>query len=219
MDLYASTQSAKCERYFARGGAEACEVQWPPVSLKASAVCVFGDARVVKLGPDENVWVCAPLSVVRQAVAAFMEMNMMGTVVVPDWEDQPWNLFLRQRAVASTPLPWSKQSPTMADSASHGDDSHGVNKWGFRAFRVDNTGGRAALSAEGVVREDIPSAPSRSRLTLADPAEECGGRRLSRILLQLGRPLRVLGLCSSIYHLVAHPVGGEIFSARGEAGW
>ena len=71
-------------------------------------LCASGDARVVKLGPDENVWVCPPLSVVHQAVAAFMEMNTRGTVVVPDWEDQPWYLFLRQRAVASTPLPWSK---------------------------------------------------------------------------------------------------------------
>ena len=38
VDLYASTQSAKCERYCARGGAVACEVQWPPVSPTASAV-------------------------------------------------------------------------------------------------------------------------------------------------------------------------------------
>jgi hypothetical protein len=195
VDLYASTQSAKCERYCARGGAVACEVQWPPVSPTASAVCI-GDARVVKLGPDENVWVCPPLSVVHQAVAAFMEMRTLGTVVVPDWVDQPWYLYLRQRSVASTPLPWSRQSPTMVDSVSHGDDSHGVNKWGFRAFLVDNRGGRAALNAEGVVRHDIPSAPSRSRLTLTDPAEECGGRRLSRILL--GRPLRVLDLCSGL---------------------
>jgi hypothetical protein len=110
-------------------------------------VCI-GDARVVKLGPDENVWVCPPLSVVHQAVAAFMEMNTRGTVVVSDWEDQPWYLFLRQRAVASTPLPWSKQSPTMVDSVSHGDDSHGVNKWGFRAFLVDNREGRAASNVK-----------------------------------------------------------------------
>ena len=108
---------------------------------------------------------------------------------MPDWEDQPWYVYLMQRSVASTPLLWSRQSPTMADSVSHGDDSRGVNKWGFRAFLVDNREGRAALNAEGVVRKDIPSAPSRSSLTLTDPTEECRGRRLSRILL--GRPLRV----------------------------
>ena len=84
----------------------------------------------------------------------------------------------------------------MVDSVSHGDDSHGVNKWGFRAFLVDNREGRAASNAEGVVRNDLLPAPSRSKLALADPAEECGGRRLSRILL--GRPLRVLDLCSGL---------------------
>ena len=130
---------------------------------------------------------------------AFMEMETLGTVVVPDWEDQPWYLYLRHRSVASTPLPWSRQSPTMVDCC-HGSDqaaeSHGVNKWGFRAFLVDNRGGRAVEAAEGVVRQEIVGAPTRSRLTLASPDEKCGGRLLAHV--SLGRPLKVLDLCSGL---------------------
>ena len=111
------------------------------------------------------------------------------------------------------PIPWSKQLPTMVDSVSHGDDSHGVNKRGFKAFLVDNRGGRAELNAEGVVREAIPSAPSRSRLTLADPTEECGGTA-GQATQGVG-PLQWVGL----YPLVTHPVGGEILSFRGGVGW
>ena len=65
---------------------------------------------------------------------AFMEMETLGTVVVPDWEDHPWYLYLRHRSLASTPLPWSMQSPTMVDcchGSDHEADPHGVNKWGF----------------------------------------------------------------------------------------
>ena len=48
VDLYASPQSAKCDRFCARGGAVACEVQWTPKEASISALCI-GDARVVKL--------------------------------------------------------------------------------------------------------------------------------------------------------------------------
>ena len=157
----------------------------------------------MKLGADEDVWVCPPLLVVNncKAVMAFMEMETPGTVVVPDWEDQPWYLHLRHRSVASTPLPWSRQSPTMVDCC-HGSDQaadpHGVNKcrpeWGFRAFLVDNRGGRAVEAAEGVVRQEIVGAPTRSRLTLASPDEKCGGHLLTHV--SVGRPLKVLDLCT-----------------------
>ena len=71
MDLDASPQSAKCDRFYTRGAGVACEVQWPPKEASSSALCI-GDARMVKLGADENVWVCPPLSAVNKAVMAFM---------------------------------------------------------------------------------------------------------------------------------------------------
>ena len=84
-----------------------------------------------------------------------MELETLGTAVVPGWEDQPWYSYLRHvhRSAASTPGPlsWSKQSPAMEGSVPHGADPHGVGKWAFRAFLVDNrgTGGRTVDSAEG----------------------------------------------------------------------
>ena len=51
-------------------------------------------------------------------------------------------------------------------------------------------------TAEGVVRQEIVGAPTRSRLTLASPDEKCGGRLLAHV--SLGRPLKVLDLCSGL---------------------
>ena len=49
-------------------------------------------------------------------------------MVVPDWENANWHLFLRERAVHSVALPWCRESPTMVDVASKKVERHGVDK-------------------------------------------------------------------------------------------
>ena len=111
VDLYASALSKKCKRYGARG--ELTEAQ-------GGALGCIGDARTAKLGTRENAWVCPPLAVVQQSIMAFMERRTVGTVIVPEWEAQAWYVWLRERAVHSMPMPWSRELPTMQDVASHG---------------------------------------------------------------------------------------------------
>ena len=82
------------------------------------------------------------MAVVQAAVHSFMEMRVRGTIMVPEWEAQAWYVFLQESATHSMPLPCHMNRPTMVDTASGGGDSHGVNKWRFRAFFVDNRGGR-----------------------------------------------------------------------------
>ena len=78
VDLYASPLATQCKRYCAReavaesaGGEPGC----------------LGDARLVKLSDEDNVWACPPLTVVQTAVLtavrSFMEMQVRGTIVVP----------------------------------------------------------------------------------------------------------------------------------------
>ena len=84
----------------------------------------------------------------------------------------------------------------MQDVASHGVESHGVNKWRFMAFLIDNRGGAAERQAKGPVSKCCGSRLSKRRLVLSDPAEVklvCELR-----LVQLERELRVLDLCSGM---------------------
>ena len=120
------------------------------------------------------MWACPPLAVVQTTVMSFMEMRVRGTIVVPEWEAQAWYVFLRERATHSMPLPWSRARPTMVDTASGGGDSHGVNKWRFRAFFVDNRGGRLdrLFDHESPPAVTVGSKLSRRRLALQDQAEE-----------------------------------------------
>ena len=115
---------------------------------------------------------------------------------MPEWEAHAWYVWLRERAVHSMPMPWSKELPTMQDVASHGVESHGVNKWRFRAFLIDNRGGAAERQAEGPVAKCCGSRLSKRRLVLSDPAETKLGCELR--LVQLERELRVLDLCSGL---------------------
>ena len=139
LDLYATEKSRKLHRFAARGLES--ESQGGPVG------CV-GDAFCVELQPSENVWVCPPLQILQRAVEAFMRQRVMGTVVVPDWPNQAWHLFLRRRALRSQELPRSAAKPTMFDSASGPQHAHFADKWPFRAFLVDNRNGR---SMEGIL--------------------------------------------------------------------
>jgi len=125
-------------------------------------------------------------------------MRVRGTIVVPEWEAQTWYVFLMERATHSMPLPWSRARPTMVDTASGGSDSHGVNRWRFRAFFVDNRGGRLdrLFDHESPPASTVGSKLSRRRLALQDQAEEKLGRPLSRVWAQ--RELKVLDLCSGL---------------------
>ena len=173
MDLYASRKSARCERFCARRSAEGA----------------VGDARTHVCSEEENHWVCPPLPLIERAVQQFWEQGVLGTVVVPDWENANWHLFLRERAVHSVALPWCRESPTMVDVASKKVERHGVDKWGFRAFLVDNRGARGVLG--GVL-------PTKRRLVLS---EEEQGKVVQGVELQnirCRRYLRVVDLFSGL---------------------
>ena len=92
---------------------------------------------------------------------------------MPEWEAHACYVWLRERAVHSMPMPWSRELPTMQDVASHGVESHGVNKWRLRAFLIDNRGGTvtgaAEMQAEGPVAKCCGSSLSKGRLVLSDP--------------------------------------------------
>ena len=94
------------------------------------------------------------------------------------------------------PMPWSKALPTMQGVALHGVESHGVNKWRVRAFLIDNRGGAAERQAKGPVTKCCGSRLSKRGLVLSDPAKAKLGCELR--LVQLGRELRVLDLCSGL---------------------
>ena len=65
VELYASPLAKQCTRCCSRG-AEAESAGGEPGCL--------GDARLVKLANNDNVWACPPLAVVQTAVRSFIEM-------------------------------------------------------------------------------------------------------------------------------------------------
>ena len=86
----------------------------------------------------------------------------------------------------------------MVDTASGGRDSHGVNKRRFRAFFVDNRGGRVdrLFDHESPPAGTVGIKLSRRRLTLQDQPGEKLGRPLRRVWAQ--RELKVLDLCGGL---------------------
>ena len=164
VDLYASHKAAQCAKYCARRAEEGA----------------VGDARTYVCDESENHWVCPPLPLIEKAVQQFWEQGVLGTVVVPDWENAIWHLFLRERAVHSVALPWKRESPTMVDVASKKVERHGVDRWSFRAFLVDNRGKGAVVGK---------LLPSKQRLVLSEGEVE---RKVQGVWLRNVRVLRYL---------------------------
>ena len=189
LDLYATEKSTKLARFAAR--------DMDPEDLGGPLGCV-GDARTVELQPHENVWVCPPLQFIQNAVDSFMQQRVMGTVVVPDWANQSWHVFLRRRALRSQELPRSKLKPTIFDTASGPQHAHYADKWSFRAFFVDNRDGRADNTV--VVPGEAPRI-SRDAPRSALPQRQLGrqgevfqGVQLAQVHQAI--VLKVLDLCS-----------------------
>ena len=186
VDLYAAEQNRHCARYAARGALSEEE---------GGSEGSVGDARCFKPSVDDNLWVCPPTSVIQQAAQSFMGMNARGTVVVPDWEGQPWYLYLRQRALHSMPIPWSKTQPAMVDAASKDGSKHGVDAWGFRAFFIDNRDGEAEVRVSEE-QKGLDSEGARRALNLSDRELELLGVMLRRVRQR--REVKVLDICGGV---------------------
>ena len=183
MDLYASRKTAKCKAFCARGAAEGA----------------LGDARSWVCDEGVNHWVCPPLVVVDKAVRQFVEAGCLGTVVVPDWTNQPWHLYLREHAVHSVALPWRQEEPTMRDAASKGLEAHGVNKFAFRAFLIDgrvHKNAQAAVQASACEGKRRKVLPCGKRLLVDEVDEVLNGVRLGSVVQE--RELRALDLFSGL---------------------
>ena len=148
-----------------------------------------------KPSQEDNLWVCPPTKVIQQAVMGFMQMRARGTVVVPDWEGQPWYLYLRERALHSAPIPWSKAKPTMVDAASKDGSRHSIDAYGFRAFFIDNRCGEAEAKMEDS-KEGLDSKHARRALNLADREIEILGVMLRRVRQR--RDIKVLDVCGGV---------------------
>ena len=170
MDRYASRKSAQCEVFCTQGAREGA----------------LGDARSHVCDVEVNHWVCPPLAILDKAVQQFWEQGVVGTVVVPDWTNAPWHLFLRERAVHSVLLPWRSKVPTMLDVAGKQQEKHGVDKWAFRAFLVD------ARCERGVREGGVLPSVRRLVLTERELEAEVLGVKLSNIRVE--RYLRVVDL-------------------------
>ena len=186
VDLYAAENNRHCARYAARGALSEAE---------GGSEGAVGDARCFKPSDDDNLWICPPTRVIQQAVEGFMEMKARGTVVVPDWEGQPWYLYLRERALHSTPIPWSKTQPAMVDAASKDGSKHGADAWGFRAFCIDNRDGMAEVRVSER-QESLDSEGARRALNLSDRELEILGVMMRRVRQR--RDVKVLDICSGI---------------------
>ena len=82
----------------------------------------------------------------------------------------------------------------MIDVASKGVEKHGVDKWSFRAFLVDNRGGRA--QGEGLREGGVMASKRKLVLGESELEREVNGVRLSRVVGL--RHLRVVDLFAGI---------------------
>ena len=142
VDLCASQKTAKCERYYSRGG------------LGEGSL---GDARTAQLRKDELHYVVPPTGFVEQALGLLAETGVAAIVVVPMWVGKEWNVWLRYRAEDIEELPWSEGQPTWMDVADKKAKPHIVaNQWQFVVFAVDFRQGER-------IREEPLKAPRRQK--------------------------------------------------------
>lgn len=184
-DLYASAKTAKVARFGARG---------EPSAADGGIEGCVGDARVAEFEAHENLWVCPPLQVIRQAVEGVLQKGVRSTVVVPDWENQPWHVFLRQEATRSKLLPWSSRWPTMCDAASKKTTAHHADKWRFRAFLLE-----PARKAVDTATEAAPRREQQlwgKQMKLREGEGWVSGVDLGRVRQR--RRWKVLDLCSGM---------------------
>lgn len=183
-DLYASVKTAKVPRFGARGAHREAD--------GGDAGCV-GDARTAEFDQGENLWVCPPLQVIRQAVEGAMQKGVRCTVVVPDWENQPWHVFLRQEATRSRLLPWSAQWPTMCDAASRKLTAHHADKWRFRAFLLEP---KRVVGEGAKALQKLPQRLWGRQLQLREDEQWVMGADMRRVVQR--RTWKVLDLCSGM---------------------
>ena len=115
VDLCASQKTAKCGRYYSRGG------------LGKDSL---GDARVAQLKASELHYVVPPTGFVEQALGLLLEARVAAIVVVPMWVGKEWSVWLRYRAEEIGELPWRRQQPAWMAVADKKQKPHIVaNQW------------------------------------------------------------------------------------------
>ena len=182
-DLYASKKTARAKVYCAKSARS--EVDGGDTGCR-------GDARVAAFAAHDSLWVCPPLQVIQQAIECALLKGVRCTVIVPDWNDQPWHVYLRQEAVKSVLLPRMGKYPTMCDAASTAGSAHFVDKWRFRAFLLDPR----KRSAQETLTAPTGSKYWGGQLELRAEERQFAGVDMTTVWQH--RQLKVLDLCSGM---------------------
>lgn len=140
VDLCASQKTAKCKKYYSRGGEGAGSL---------------GDLRTARLDPAEHYYVVPPVGMIETVLQILEEASVAAVLVLPMWIGREWSQWLRQRAEDMEAMPWRSYPAVWLDVAEKKPKRHVLaSQWEFMVVAVDWRQGAQ-------LREEALPAPKR----------------------------------------------------------